>query len=73
MSVDKLSSDQLNKVSGGYTEDDILLNTYNKNIECPYCHTKEKDNLIPDVSTDILDPGNYLCKKCQRHFTVDPA
>ena len=73
MSDNKLTPDQLSKISGGYTEDDILLKSYGTKIECPWCHATSRDDVIPDVSDDILDKGNYYCKICKKHFTVDPA
>ena len=65
----KIPEEKLNNVSGGCVDDDLLSGHYGENIVCPYCGESSKDMIIYDKTDDLLDPGEYYCKRCKRHFT----
>ncbi len=67
-----ISDEQLNNVTGGYVEDGIGYDTYGKEIICPYCNESDKSIIERKMSDNILEPGNYYCKKCKRFFMVKP-
>ena len=64
----KLNDDELNGVNGGFMEQDLALESYHKNIECPYCHNSDESRIKREESGDILKPGHYHCKNCGNFF-----
>ncbi len=70
--VSNVPDEQLNKVTGGYVEDDIGYDTFGKNIICPYCNSSDRLVLERKTSDDILNPGNYYCNNCKKFFMINP-
>lgn len=64
-----MNQDELNKIVGGYTEDDMARPTYGKIVECPNCHEASKERIEYIGPGDIM--GNYRCKNCGQYFTVN--
>ena len=66
----RLSDDQLDKVSGGYTEGNLVSDFTGYIIKCPNCQNTDESTLahIPAPENSILT-GEYVCKKCGTHFT----
>lgn len=65
----KMSDEMLNNVAGGCHDDDLLSPYNGEDITCPYCGENDKGMIIYEKSDDLLDPGDYYCKRCKRHFT----
>ncbi|MBR4719783.1 MAG: hypothetical protein IKP31_06030 [Lachnospiraceae bacterium] len=63
-----LNHEELNKVIGGYIEDDIGRDTLGKEVKCPKCHHFLREEFEYLGSDDIA--GNYRCLNCGYVFTV---
>ena len=64
----KLTKEELNNITGGYIEDDLGRETYNKEVKCPNCSEASKDRIEYIGPNDMM--GNYRCKNCGQYFTV---
>lgn len=70
MSVSKINDENLDKVSGGIMDEEILSSTFGQEILCPTCH---KGDMVYNSKTrswakDSNDP--YCCERCHVTFTT---
>lgn len=72
MSPDMINDEQLNTVTGGIEEDDILAPGFGKDAICPHCKNKPTDEVILSANAKLgyTPSEKYYCKRCSVTFNI---